>query len=84
MQRRHSNATPDCEEKRDPDERQRPDKQKGNELDQTAQLEKQPLAVVPPLVVWHRLFPLVGSSPCSHLLIEALSSEPNQYLKLAL
>jgi len=35
---------PDCEEKRDPDERQRPETNKENELDTNTQLEKQTLA----------------------------------------
>jgi len=34
---------PDCEEKRDPDERQRPETKKENELDLNTQLEKLPL-----------------------------------------
>jgi hypothetical protein len=34
---------PDCEEKRDPDERQRPERKKENELDLNTQLERRPI-----------------------------------------
>jgi hypothetical protein len=39
-----SRHQPDCEEKRDPDERQSPKTKKENELDPNTQLEKQTFA----------------------------------------
>lgn len=44
MQRRHSNAKPDCEEKRDPDKRSLIIRKKENELDPDTQLEKRSFA----------------------------------------
>jgi hypothetical protein len=43
MQRRTSNAKPDCEEKRDPDKRYLNNQKKENELDPGTQLEKRPV-----------------------------------------
>ena len=44
MQRRNSNAKPDCEEKRDPDKRSQIIQKKENELDPDTQLETRTLA----------------------------------------
>ncbi|MEP5729982.1 MAG: hypothetical protein ABJL67_11510, partial [Sulfitobacter sp.] len=44
MQRRTSNAKPDCEEKRDPDVRSLQNQKKENELDPDTQLEKRKFA----------------------------------------
>jgi hypothetical protein len=44
LQRCHSNIKPDCEEKRDPDERHRPKTNKEKELDLNTQLEKRTFA----------------------------------------
>jgi hypothetical protein len=44
MQRRLSNAKPDCEEKRDPDKRSSSIQKKENELDPDTQLEKRAFA----------------------------------------
>ncbi|MEO9514479.1 MAG: hypothetical protein ABJG55_01935 [Paracoccaceae bacterium] len=44
MQRRPSNAKPDCEEKRDPDKRSLITQKKENELDPDTQLERQTFA----------------------------------------
>jgi hypothetical protein len=46
MQRRPSNAKPDCEEKRDPDKRSLIIQKKENELDLDTQLEKETFAAV--------------------------------------
>jgi hypothetical protein len=46
MQRRTSNAKPDCEEKRDPDIRSLIIQKKESELDPDTQLEKQTFAAV--------------------------------------
>jgi len=46
MQRRTSNAKPDCEEKRDPDKRSLNIQKKENELDPAPQLEKRTFATV--------------------------------------
>lgn len=46
MQRRPSNAKPDCEEKRDPDRRSSVIQQKENELDPDTQLEKRAFAAM--------------------------------------
>jgi len=46
VQRCHSNTKTDCEEKRDPDERHCPKRNKEKELDLNTQLEKPTLVAV--------------------------------------
>ena len=50
MQRRPSNAKPDCEEKRDPDKRSLVIQKKENELDPDTQLEKKTFAALANLI----------------------------------